>query len=224
MLSPGQLRFPLLAYSVCSYFGLLPLWIDSKNCRIQVRSYSFRWKLQFGWFLLRAGLGMWRALDALVLQPQAESLAYSPVLILTVISTLVTAHSAYFAFVKYPEVLVTIFNSLFDQNGRTGRNMKPWMNMTIQEIAVLLSPWNIPIVAVMYGFILVMYPFAPFSPNLFLPNMLRTKVIVGIVCIMEITYAAFLMSTLMFISVILLCFFQKCMEDGRHLRGRVKTL
>ena len=173
--------------------------------------------------MLRAGLGMWRALDALVLQPNEESLVYSPFLVVVVISTLVTIHSAYSAFVKCPEVLVTIFDSLFDQNGSSS-GKKARRNMTTQEMAVLVSPWNIPIIAVMYGVIVLMHPLAPFSLNLFMPNILRTQLLVGIVCLLEIIYAGFLASTLMFTSMILLCFFQKCVEDGRHLRDELKIL
>ena len=173
--------------------------------------------------MLRAGVGIWRALDALVLHPHEDALVYSPFLIIIVVSTLVTVQSAYLAFIKYPEVLVTIFHLLFDHNG-ISESKKTWTNMTIQEVAVLVSPWNILVVAVMYVAIVLLYPFAPFSLNLILPNILRTKLTVGIGCVMEMIYAAFMTATLMFVCLVLLCFFQKCMEEGRHLRATVKIL
>ena len=226
MLTASQLHFTLRSYSVCSYVGILPLWIDVKNCRIQMQNefwWRFLWTFQFGWMVLRGCLGFWRAWDALVLDSHgSESFVYFPVLVASVISNLVGTHSAYSAFSRGPEVLITIFNSLL--RGSLNRTKTTWKNITLQEMAALVSPWNAPIMMVMYGVIVFTYPTAPFSLNLFLPGYLRTDLTLAIIVCIEMIYCGFLTATLMFICTIMLLFFQKCAEDGRYLVAKAKTL
>ena len=241
MLTIRQLRFSFLPFFFCSSVGLLPFQIFySKSNLIQVRPCKRRlraWKCIKCWFLFRGGLNLYRSVAELLSSHDADSFQYVPILIFGWTSPLMSCISGYMAFVWFPDVTFTIFNNLCRDLTRqqdvagflnvisrpleaklaVGSVQEKTLRLSVEECILMTTPWNVFICCFLYCLIILLQPNAPFSLYSFLPESLRSRWTLGIVCCLETLYATFGTAIIMFLVSMMVPLFKKCNKDARDL-------
>ena len=90
-----------------------------------------------------------------------------------------------------------------------------WHQLTVQELAVLVNPFNMIFLPVVHGLVMFLRPTAMFNPFSVLSPSWQTKwVLIAIATIEAFCSLHFLVMTF-FLAMLALLFFQKCMEDRK---------
>ena len=94
----------------------------------------------------------------------------------------------------------------------------------MQELAVLMGPFNIVLLPVLYGTLVLFKPGAMFNPFSALSRAGQTELVLVFVATMEALSLLTFLAQTFFLVMLAILFFQKCIEDTREQQQRLSVM